>query len=155
VAVDVDGDGADEVVVGSDDGFLYALHASDGSIAFTLDLGAPVTRLIAADIDRDVAVELVASLADGRLVAIDEPGHYDAIRDSPASGRDAGDGRCPSAGGDASQPHSLSCQAGTGIQSRDGLWALFFVLEVVVLRLRRSPVHISPGLRLETRARPS
>ncbi len=51
IAVDVDGDGSDEVVFGSDDGRLYALHAADGSIAFSLDLGAPVTRIIAADIE--------------------------------------------------------------------------------------------------------
>jgi hypothetical protein len=83
IAVDVDGDGTDEVVLGGDDGRLYALHASDGSLLFTLDLGAPVVHIIAADIDDDPAVELVVSLADGSLVALDEPGKYLAARDTP------------------------------------------------------------------------
>jgi hypothetical protein len=83
IAVDVDGDGMDEVVLGSDDGRIYALHASDGTLLFTVDLGAPVVHIIAADIDDDPAVELVVSLADGSLVALDEPGKYNAAHDTP------------------------------------------------------------------------
>lgn len=89
VAFDVDGDGTDEVVFGSDDGWLYALHAIDGSLAFAMNLGAPVLHVIAADIDLDPALEIEASLGDGRLVAIDGAGHYATVRDPPAS-TDAG-----------------------------------------------------------------
>jgi MYXO-CTERM domain-containing protein len=100
IALDVDGDGTDEVVFGSDDGWLYALHASDGSLAFSLNLGAPVLHVIAADIDLDPAVELEASLGDGRLVAIDGAGNYTAVRDPPsdAGGGDAGDAGAGDAG---------------------------------------------------------
>jgi hypothetical protein len=80
ISVDVDGDGTDEVVFGSDDGRLYALHAADGSLLFSIDLSAPVVHVIAADIDLDPAVELVVSLADGSLVALDEGGKYLAPR---------------------------------------------------------------------------
>jgi hypothetical protein len=91
IAVDVDGDGADEVVFGGDDGWLYALHASDGSAAFALDLGAPVMHVVAADVDLDPAVELEVSLGDGRLVAIDGDGKYTAVVDSPGdAGVDGG-----------------------------------------------------------------
>jgi hypothetical protein len=83
IAVDVDGDGTDEVVLGSDDGRLYALHVSDGTLLFSVDLGAPVVHIIAADIDDDPAVELVVSLADGSLAALDEPGKYIAAHNTP------------------------------------------------------------------------
>jgi hypothetical protein len=89
ITVDVDGDGSEEVVFGSDDGRLYALRASDGAIVFSLDLGAPVAHVIAADVDLDPQVELEASLADGRLVVIDGAGNYRAVRD-PSPGADAG-----------------------------------------------------------------
>src|SRR5262249_42135634 len=37
VAVDLDGDGNDEILVGADDGYLYALHGADGSPFFALN----------------------------------------------------------------------------------------------------------------------
>jgi hypothetical protein len=82
LTMDVDGDGAEEVVVGSDDGWLYAIHAVDGTLLFSVNLGAPVSHVVAADVDLDPANELVASLGDGRLVALDEPGRYAAARDT-------------------------------------------------------------------------
>lgn len=91
IAVDIDGDGADEVVVGADDGFLYALRGSDGSLLFSFDLGAPVVHTIAADIDKDDRVELLCALADGTLVALDAPGGYDAdVVQIPDAGVDGG-----------------------------------------------------------------
>src|SRR6185436_20370510 len=78
IAVDLDGDGNDEVVVGSDAGYLYALAGSDGSLVFSIDLGAPVVHTIAADLDKDDKIELLCALADGTLVALDAPGGYDA-----------------------------------------------------------------------------
>jgi hypothetical protein len=136
VAVDVDGDGADEIVLGSDDGWLYALRSADGSAAFTLDLGAPVTHVIAADVDLDPQVELVASLGDGRLVAIDGAGKYQAIRDASGEGGAspcAGDG-----GADDYTPSHGACTCGTAIgSSSGGADALVLGLAGFTVALRR------------------
>jgi outer membrane protein assembly factor BamB len=88
LTLDADGDGTEEVVVGSDDGWVYAIHAADGTLLFSVNLGAPVSHLIAADVDLDPATELLASLGDGRLVALDDLGKYSAARDIASS--DAG-----------------------------------------------------------------
>ncbi|HEY8041536.1 MAG TPA: VCBS repeat-containing protein, partial [Polyangiaceae bacterium] len=156
IGVDVDGDGTDEVVLGSDDGRLYALHASDGSLAFSLDLGAPVAHVIAADIDLDPAVELVASLADGRLVAIDGPGKYTAVQDVPpadagadAAPGDAGvgpdggagdDGGCGPGGAGVSEHSGCSCRAAGAAERGDagGLLALAAVLGLGAAHRRRA-----------------
>jgi MYXO-CTERM domain-containing protein len=87
VALDVDGNGTDDAVFGADDGYLYAVNSSDGSLLFTVNLGAPVVHLIAANVDLDPELELVASIADGRLVAIDD--NYTANVDQPDAGMDA------------------------------------------------------------------
>ena len=153
IAMDVDGDGTDEVVVGSDDGWLYAVHASDGSFAFSLDLGAPVQRVVAADIDLDPALELEVSLADGRLVAIDGPGKYTAVRDvaapdggAEAGSQDGGEGgaspSCPSYVPTASAAHHAGCSASaTAASSTDagiGVAGLLAGLAAVVARRRRA-----------------
>lgn len=102
VELDVDGDGAEDVVVGADDGWIYALRAVDGTKVFTVDLGSPVVHVIAANIDLDPALELVASTADGRLHALDEPGLYKAKRDpdgAPGGGGSGGNGGSSGSGG--------------------------------------------------------
>jgi outer membrane protein assembly factor BamB len=76
IAMDVDGDGMDELLVGGDDGRLYALRSADGSILWSVDLGSPVWRVVGADIDLDPALEILAGLGDGTLVALDATGHY-------------------------------------------------------------------------------
>ena len=141
IAVDVDGDGTDEVVFGSDDGWLYALHASDGSLAFSLSLGAPVLHVIAADIDLDPAVELEASLGDGRLVAVDGAGKYTAVRDAPADGGagdagvDAGGSGCPSPeAGETDTPSASAggCNVSAGAEGGSGAGAGLLGLAAVL-----------------------
>ncbi len=117
IAVDLDGDGDDEVVVGSDEGWLYALAASDASLAFSVQLGAPVVHVIAADIDKDPAVELVAALGDGTLVALDGPGLYDAddvTPPPPDAGPDGSSSGSSGGGGQGGASTGGGGQAGSG-----------------------------------------
>ena len=69
-AADIDGDGRDEFLVGSDDGYLYALHASDGSLAFSYNLHASVGSPIVADVDGDGSLGVMVSLGDGYVHAL-------------------------------------------------------------------------------------
>jgi MYXO-CTERM domain-containing protein len=112
VALDVNGDGIDDVVFGSDDGYLYALSSVDGSLLFAVNLGTPVTHVIAANIDLDPALELVASLSDGRLVAIDD--NYVAVEDAPDGG--AGDSGLDGAV-DASADGAVDASADASIEA--------------------------------------
>lgn len=88
--VDVDNNGTEDVVFGSDDGYLYAIRSTDGSLVFAANLDAPVKHVIAANIDSDPQLEILASLATGELVAVDDT--YSAVIDSADGGIDAGDG---------------------------------------------------------------
>lgn len=121
VAVDLDGDGNDEVLVGSDDGWLYALRAADGSLLFSISLGAPVVHTIVADIDKDPSVEILCVLSDGTLVALDAQGAYDAdVQPTPEGGLGgaAGAGGGPtggSAGSGASGPDAGVGGADAGV----------------------------------------
>ena len=119
IAFDVDGDGTDEIVTGSDDGWLYALHAGDGSIAFSLQLGAPVIHVIAADVDKDPAVELVAVLDDGTLVALDAVGAYLADDVTPAMTSGAG-GSGGSASGTGGSGGATASSASSSASSGSG-----------------------------------
>ncbi|NRA34120.1 MAG: PQQ-binding-like beta-propeller repeat protein [Polyangiaceae bacterium] len=83
--------GPEAIVVGGDDGFVYAVNACDGSLLWSVQLGAAVREIIASDWDGDGAVELVASTMDGNMVGIDElvaafPG--EVIDTDPPSGID-------------------------------------------------------------------
>ncbi len=70
LAVDVNGDGRVDFVVGGADGWLYAVDGAAGSLLWSLDLGAPVGDPIAADIDGDGSSEVLVPAADGYLYAV-------------------------------------------------------------------------------------
>jgi len=70
LAVDVNGDGQVDFVVGGADGWLYAVDGAAGSLLWGLDLGASVGDPIAADIDGDGSSEVLVPAADGYLYAI-------------------------------------------------------------------------------------
>jgi hypothetical protein len=76
IVADVNGDGSDDIIVGSDDGWLYALRGDTGALTFALDLGAPVVHVIAANLDQDPAIELLCARLDGTLAAVDQQGGY-------------------------------------------------------------------------------
>ncbi len=69
-AVDVDGNGRVDFVVGGADGWLYAVEAETGRLIWSLDLGAPVGDPIAADIDQDGLSDVLVPAGDGYLYAI-------------------------------------------------------------------------------------
>jgi outer membrane protein assembly factor BamB len=64
-----DGSG-DQVLVGSDDGWLYALDPCLLTLSWSLFFNAPVGAVIAADVDADGLDEVLVSVADGFLYAI-------------------------------------------------------------------------------------
>jgi outer membrane protein assembly factor BamB len=72
IAVDVNGDGSADFVVGGDDGVVHALDAATGRVLWAIDLGSPIGELIVADVDGDGFSEIVVSAADGWLYEISE-----------------------------------------------------------------------------------
>lgn len=88
VVADIDGDGAEEAIVSSSDGFLYAL-SGEGELEWVVDVGSELGEPILADLDRDGLVEVLVSSADGLLNVVGQP-HLEAppeVRDvaiSPA-----------------------------------------------------------------------
>ncbi|WP_169239973.1 FG-GAP repeat domain-containing protein, partial [Candidatus Roseilinea sp. NK_OTU-006] len=67
---DVDGDGKDEILAASENGYLYALNAEDGSLRWAYNFYYPVDRVIAANVDTDPQLEVLVSVADGFLYAL-------------------------------------------------------------------------------------
>ncbi|MFO0566671.1 MAG: MYXO-CTERM sorting domain-containing protein [Polyangiaceae bacterium] len=116
IAVDLDGDGDDEVVLGSDDGYLYALDGATGALVWSLSLGAPVVHTIAADLDKDDKLELLCALEDGTLVALDAPGSYtnDVQPDPPDAGVGGSGGATGGSGGATGGSGGSDAGAGTG-----------------------------------------
>ena len=71
--LDITGDGSRDLVVGADDGYIYAikLDPTDGpSLHWSTSIGVPVWRLVPADADGDGKVELIAYGGDGRLYGL-------------------------------------------------------------------------------------
>jgi MYXO-CTERM domain-containing protein len=61
------------VLVGSSDGFLYALHGCSLNILWAKDLGAPVAEPAIGNVDADGGVEIVVGAADGYIYGLDWP----------------------------------------------------------------------------------
>lgn len=85
-------DGADDggFLVGSSDHRLYAVRASDGSVAWSAPLHAPVGDPIAADPEGDGAIRVLAPTSDGRLHVLGA-----AAADGPDEVRDGDGGSDP------------------------------------------------------------
>lgn len=69
---DIDGDGRDELLVASSNGYLYALNAENGTLLWGYNFYYPVSKVIAANVDSDPQLEVLVSVADGFLYALDQ-----------------------------------------------------------------------------------
>lgn len=69
---DIDGAQRAVYLVGSKDGYLYALDAEDLSLVFVMNFRYPIGNIIAGDLDGDDRVEILISCADGYIYAIDK-----------------------------------------------------------------------------------
>ncbi len=72
VAVDVNGDGSIDFIVGGEDGQLRALDAATGRQLWSIDLGSAIGEPVVADIDGDGFSEIVVAASDGWLYEITE-----------------------------------------------------------------------------------
>jgi hypothetical protein len=71
VSTDLDGAGSGPTaLVGSSDGYLYAVDACKGTLRWALSFGVPVGSPILADTDGDGRDEILVSVADGYLYAL-------------------------------------------------------------------------------------
>lgn len=68
---DLTGKGDPAYLVGSSDGYLYALHAIRGDLIWVLFVGSQIGEIVPTDWDGDGLLELVVSTSDGNLLGID------------------------------------------------------------------------------------
>ncbi len=72
LVANVDGEPNDEILVGSDNGYLYVLNAENGTLRWAHNFYYPIGAVIAANVDSDPALEILVSVADGYLYALDQ-----------------------------------------------------------------------------------
>lgn len=101
---DVDGDNQDEILAASENGYLYALNAENGSLRWAYNFYYPVNRVIAANVDTDPQLEVLVSVADGFLYALEQQ--------SFAKPQSAWDGPSPVVNDDADVQVSQACYTG-------------------------------------------
>jgi outer membrane protein assembly factor BamB len=88
--VDLDGRGTQALLVGSTDGWLYALDACTLALLWSMDFYEPVGEAVVADTDGDGADDVMVTVGDGYLYGLGPrtlPA-TDAVRDLDASGED-------------------------------------------------------------------
>lgn len=68
---DLDGTGRSAFIVGSKDGYLYAVNAEDSALFWSLNFRYPIGDIIAGDLDGDGYVEVLISCGDGYIYAVD------------------------------------------------------------------------------------
>jgi uncharacterized repeat protein (TIGR01451 family) len=72
VAADIDNDNKDEILASSDNGYLYALNAENGSLLWAYNFYYPVGAVRVANLDADPQLEILVSVGDGFLYALDQ-----------------------------------------------------------------------------------
>ena len=73
-ADDLAGTGRPAFVVGSSDGYLYAVDAAAGSLLWSINLRAWVSAPVIADLDGDGISEILAMVGDGHLYGVGQAG---------------------------------------------------------------------------------
>ncbi len=68
-ATDIDGDGRDEILAGTGDGYLYVIGIENGglTVEWSRDFGASVSRPTVADLDLDGSPELLVGIETGQI----------------------------------------------------------------------------------------
>jgi VCBS repeat protein len=75
IHANLQGNGRPVAVVGSTDGYLYAVDPCSGDLLFAKDFGFNVGEIVFGDSDGDGLDEILVSVADGRLYALkNDPG---------------------------------------------------------------------------------
>ncbi len=69
---DIDGNGTQEVLLGTADGYLMAVSIADGTLVWSLPLRSQVLEPIVADVDNDSQLEILVATGDGYLHMIDQ-----------------------------------------------------------------------------------
>ncbi len=70
---DIDGDGDDDILVGSPDGFLYCIDAGKVDLLWSLYFRASVGEPVVADLDGKGKLEILVPVADGYVYLLDQP----------------------------------------------------------------------------------
>jgi MYXO-CTERM domain-containing protein len=73
VHANLTGNGRPSAVVGSSDGWLYAVNPCDATMDFAVNFGAPVGAVAFGDTDGDGLDEVLVSVADGYLYDLRQP----------------------------------------------------------------------------------
>ncbi|MBV9688614.1 MAG: PQQ-like beta-propeller repeat protein, partial [Ktedonobacteraceae bacterium] len=73
-AYDIDRDGNVEIVVGSEDHFVYVLSSVDGTLLWSYKTNGWIRAVFSADIDGDGEIETLAASGDRHLYALDSKG---------------------------------------------------------------------------------
>ena len=68
---DLTGAGDPAFLVGSSDGFLYAVSPDGAALLWSVDLGAPIGEVVPIDWDGDDLLELVVSTGHGTVIGLD------------------------------------------------------------------------------------
>jgi len=71
-AADIDGDGRDEWLVGTAQGFLLAIDAPGAVLDWAVNFRTPVEAPTPVDIDRDGLLEVLVSTSNARIVMVDQ-----------------------------------------------------------------------------------
>ncbi len=110
----LDGSGQPAALVGSGDGFLYAIDPCAGDLLFTHDFGAPVGEPVFGDTDGDGNDEIVVSVYDGYLYALKNQAPVTGAGGSGGAGASTGVGSATSGAGGSGGEDAASSSGTSG-----------------------------------------